>query len=603
MTLKKPHLSAEDSNVERQDSTPSAQDVIAQLERMLTGVSFKASPRRKEMLKFIVDEKLADRADRLKGVIVAQEVFGRDESFDQQSDPVVRLEARRLRSDLDSYYVDAGSKDPVRITIPIGGYVPYFEWQHQHAFASMATPEPCGQDITQPTAAPALTPSSVVNSRIAMSSGRLKRALAILTVGAFVAISAALGLSSPKSEIAAPRTAAIIVLPLETFGDSEYIELIAAGVTEDLIANLMLFQNFRVYSPDASFRQEANADPLALGRDLGVSFVVKGVMQSQNGQVHLRVRMFDAQTNEVRWSGSYSNPLNTSDFLASQRSLAVEISTALGEPYGIVNDAISLRMDHESLPSMQTYVCILQAYEYRRSFSDALFEPSLDCMMKAVERDPDYSNAWAMLGWLHLDAVRNDMVAINERSTQMAAAYNAANFAVELAPRNPAALAALSAITYYQGDYAAAEVLQREVLKLNPHDPDTLAQLGWRIAARGNREGLNYLEQAVTRSVNPPGWYFHLIAIYAYLDGDYSRALSALKTSVQDGSPIGLSFAAMSHAKLGDMEAARNALNAMADSWPLLGRDPAAVYRMQHVNETIVAALVDGLRAAGWAPP
>jgi hypothetical protein len=59
----------------------------------------------------------------------------------------------------------------------------------------------------------------------------------------------------------------------------------------------------------------------------------------------------------------------------------------------------------------------------------------------------------------------------------------------------------------------------------------------------------------------------------------------------------------MSHAKLGDMEAARVSLAAMAEAWPLLGRDPAAAYRMHHASDAIVEALVEGLREAGWTPP
>ena len=167
--------------------------------------------------------------------------------------------------------------------------------------------------------------------------------------------------------------------------------------------------------------------------------------------------------------------------------------------------------------------------------------PPLDCLKQTVVRDPDYADAWAMLGWLHLDAVRMDIAPEAERPAEMAAAFEAASHAVALEPESPRALAALSAITFYQGDYAAAEDLQREVLALNPYDPDTLAQLGWRLAVRGNREGLDYLEQAIARSANPPGWYFQLIAVYAYLDGDYARALEAAEKSATVGSPVGLS--------------------------------------------------------------
>ncbi|WP_223421667.1 hypothetical protein [Tateyamaria pelophila] len=553
------------------------------------------------MLRFIVDETLAGRGDRLKGVTVAQAVFGRDETFDQQSDPVVRLEARRLRADLDSYYVDIGSDDPVRVTVPKGGYVPHFAWQNHDAPARPKAPDPqkVPPSLMDETVPPA-TPAAATGTR----RKRLTLAAALLGLGGVLAIGLALvGWPVAVTKAATERTPAIIVLPFEAFGDNDDIALIASSVTEELIENLMLFQDFRVYSTTSSFRQIPGTDAEALGRNKGVSFVVTGVMQSQNGQVRLRARLVDTQTGEVRWSGSYDEPLNPSDLLGAQHELAVAISTELGEPYGAVNEAIARRMARESTPSMPSYACIQRAYAYRRSFEDALFAPAMACLKQAVVRDPDYADAWAMLGWLHLDSVRHDIAPQAERSDEMAAAFAAASHGVALEPGNPRTLAALSAISFYRGDYAAAEDLQRKVLALNPYDPDTLAQLGWRLAVRGNREGLEYLQQAIARSNHPPGWYFHLIAVYAYLDGDYTRALDAASQSAASGSPMAMSFAAMSHAKLGDMEAAGAALATMAEGSPLLGSDPAAAYRMHHASETIIEALVDGLRAAGWVPP
>ena len=128
-------------DTESSRSPPSTAEVRAQLQRMLDNASFRPSQRRREMLRFVVEETFAGRSDRLKGATVAISVFGRDETFDQRSDPIVRLEALRLRGDLDSYYVDAGSQDPVRITIPKGGYVPHFAWQNQEAPGPTLTPE------------------------------------------------------------------------------------------------------------------------------------------------------------------------------------------------------------------------------------------------------------------------------------------------------------------------------------------------------------------------------------------------------------------------------------------------------------------------------
>ena len=87
---------------------------------------FGASDRKKRFLQYIVQEALAGHADRIKAYTIAVDIFGRDPSFDPASDPVVRIEAGRLRRCLEHYYLTKGSADEVQITIPKGGYVPQF---------------------------------------------------------------------------------------------------------------------------------------------------------------------------------------------------------------------------------------------------------------------------------------------------------------------------------------------------------------------------------------------------------------------------------------------------------------------------------------------
>jgi hypothetical protein len=100
-----------------------------QLARILASPAFESSARRRALLRYLVEEALAGRADRLKGYTIGIDVFGLDETFDPKTDPFVRLEARRLRRDLDGYYATAGARDPVRISVPKGAYVPLSEGQ------------------------------------------------------------------------------------------------------------------------------------------------------------------------------------------------------------------------------------------------------------------------------------------------------------------------------------------------------------------------------------------------------------------------------------------------------------------------------------------
>src|ERR1043166_9402782 len=94
----------------------------AQLNRILAGKAFRQADRLKRFLSFIVDETIAGRGERLKEFVVGVEVFGKDDSFDPRNDPIVRVQARRLRSQLARYYREEGPGDDLVIDIPRGAY-------------------------------------------------------------------------------------------------------------------------------------------------------------------------------------------------------------------------------------------------------------------------------------------------------------------------------------------------------------------------------------------------------------------------------------------------------------------------------------------------
>lgn len=102
------------------------EDVRHQLERILGSRSFRQVDRLQRFLSFIVDEALAGRGDLLKEYPIGVDVFGKEPSFDPRMDPIVRVQARRLRIRLAAYYRDEGQADPMLIELPKGGYAPIF---------------------------------------------------------------------------------------------------------------------------------------------------------------------------------------------------------------------------------------------------------------------------------------------------------------------------------------------------------------------------------------------------------------------------------------------------------------------------------------------
>jgi hypothetical protein len=101
-------------------------EVRAALATIAASRPFKTSPKLTSFLRFVVETTLAGEGRRLKGYTIGVEALGRGENFDPQADPIVRVEAVRLRRALAAYYVGEGSHDPVIIGLPRGRYVPTF---------------------------------------------------------------------------------------------------------------------------------------------------------------------------------------------------------------------------------------------------------------------------------------------------------------------------------------------------------------------------------------------------------------------------------------------------------------------------------------------
>ncbi len=103
-----------------------AQRVRQQLDRILASTAFAEAGRAGRFLRHVVERKLEGRGGEIKESIIAIEVLGRNASFDSKSDPIVRVEAGRLRDRLSAYYEAEGGADPILISLPKGRYVPEF---------------------------------------------------------------------------------------------------------------------------------------------------------------------------------------------------------------------------------------------------------------------------------------------------------------------------------------------------------------------------------------------------------------------------------------------------------------------------------------------
>jgi hypothetical protein len=108
-------------------SPPSIAEVRAALDRMLASSTLRAAPRLAAFLRCVVERTIEGRSAEIKSYTIAVEALDRAPSFDPQTDPIVRVEASRLRHALARYYAGEGHDDPIAVDFVRGSYVPSFQ--------------------------------------------------------------------------------------------------------------------------------------------------------------------------------------------------------------------------------------------------------------------------------------------------------------------------------------------------------------------------------------------------------------------------------------------------------------------------------------------
>lgn len=570
----------------------SAGDIRGQLGRILAYADLQASDRRKAMLRLIVEETLNGRSTRLKSTTIAVEVFGRSADFDPSTDPVVRLEARKLRRDLDNYYAGAGRDDPIRIEIPKGAYVP--------VFTATSAPE-----LRAPVATGAPSPPGRVSERTL-----LRGLVALLTLALVASVAWQAGQDGTQiaNEPAAPRmaplgTATIIVDGFASPEGSPEDAIVAEGLSQEIAARLLQFPDLRVHFSPATSAAERGVVPASIRKAEG-SYILFGSIRSQEGQITVRAELTRGADSRVLWSERYSEPLEARSIWEIEADLASRMSAVIGEQYGIVPTDVTARMHQPAAdPTMASFLCVSRAQAYRRTHLEEAYADVRACLEEAVQRDPDYPRAWAMLSYLRFDAARFGYADTPDRGVGLQNAADAASRALALDPDNIEALKALSLIEQYRGNFDRSIDYARQAVAVNPNDPGALANLGNRLGMRGQfSDAVPLLERAIDLSVAPVPFYWQMIAFDHMMNGRWEEMRRAAEAASADNSSIGYALLAIAYGRLGDTEAARRNLRLMEGRWSMLATEPRRALEGHELDPAIIDETISGLVRAGLEP-
>jgi serine/threonine-protein kinase len=396
---------------------PSAERVRAGVQRILASNHFVHAESLSNLLKYIVEQALEGKSQSLKEYTLGVEVFHRGAEFNSKEDTIVRVQARALRSRLESYYQTDGRKDPIRVIVPKGTYVPTFEL-------------------------------AIHSKNAAFGSKRIWVwvAAAVIATGGLAWYWSARHKPSP---LAGCRTLA--VLPFDTHSAPNQ-GFIGPALAQELVLRLSEVPGLTLISFASTSRHKRSGRPLA---ELNAGCVVEGSLRHMGDEVEVDASLKDGTSGRTLWRQSYHRSVKDMSKLEAELSDAIA-SEALPNPHPV-------RASGRQPPAIDAEAALLYLearYEFNK-YQESEIRRSIELYEHALRRQPDYALAHAglALAWLRL---ANYFVPPNEG---MPKARTAAQRALELAPDLAEAHAVMAAISlvYDWRPTAAHTALQRAI--------------------------------------------------------------------------------------------------------------------------------------------
>ena len=409
----------------RQGRLPGVRAVRRQVERIFSSPDFDASRRSKEFLRFIIEESLAGRGEDLTQAAIATRVFGRKDDFDAVVDPIVRIQAGRLRRSLERYYLLSGRSDGLLVELPRGAYVPAFR----------------SRPDTEPAAPP--------EERLA---------------------------EAPAPAVQDDDWPVVLVDTFEaTDAAPEHVEA-ANLLTEELVLELGRYRFVRALLQ----REMEHLEPPRRAR---VRFSLAGRLRVANGDWRVTARLVDRSTGEQVWGDEYQTAPQPDRWSGSLVDIARVIAARVGAEEGVVVQTLAAERRKQKPAAITPYGAIVLSYEFFLARDPQGLPTALEALHRVVKADPECGPAWTRLARVSL---ANYAFELTTLFTPIDDAITYALHGVRVDPVSRPARCILAAALMVKGELEAARNELEEALRLSPDSLVYLEIIGYLLTLLGD---------------------------------------------------------------------------------------------------------------------
>jgi TolB-like protein len=536
-------LDSVEAGIERPDrhgKPADAEAVRPQLAKILRSSTFSSLTKTKQFLAYIVEETLAGNGRKLKQYNIATEAFGRDASFDPELDPVVRLEAGKLRKALENYYHNDGAFDRIRVLVPKGGYIPSF-----------VAAEPPNVAVTPASVAPVLD----------------QRRL-------------------------------LVVTPAGTF-EGEDCRPISIGLFEQLIVELTRYNDVSVVSCDALGSGSHFDTPFGLGGAHSARFVVTSSARQSGAKVRVTVRLHDVQAQAIIWTESFDFDVKSDAVIDVQDRVARRVAADIADYHGVICRLLSLQSAGEQSETWNLQTAIQRHRYLSRVTNERVYRRARSDLEYGIEAAPYHAMLWAALAHT---VFTGNVVGFDKDADWLSMVDRYAQHSFELDQKCAFGHVVTATLGIYHRDLEGTLETCRRIMEDNPHAPSTQLSAGFFRSLAGDWEtGASMLSGALEMISHPPGWAFRATFLNLYRQRDYARALFEIKKyhATEHFTPSLLRAAALG--QLGRLEEARMAATEVQRICPQFPELADRYFRSLSGFDSLSDHLKEGLQKAGLA--
>lgn len=517
---------------------PKPDEVRAALERVVLSPVFRSSPQLAAFLSFVVEAVLHGSSDRIKGYTIGVEALKRNANFDPQIDPIVRVEATRLRRAMERYYSGHGADSPVRIALARGSYVPSFSYR------SAKRGEPATSDRP--------------------ATGGLQSGNGMPTL-----------LIQPFELLATPATQAAL----------------AATLHDKLCDAFARFDTINIVSGTAD----------AAGQSANYR-LMGSVEYRDDGTTSVRFRLLDNSDGTVHWSRVFDRLRPGEDRAATEDAIVTELAAVLVQPFGVIRSHSRRRhlatgagdpryrciveasesfrsfdrdqhvrartcleqliAIHPDFVSGFSYLAALYFREFQYGYAGQMGDPAmldkaLAMARRAIELKPESSRAYQI------------MFGVLFARHEIAAAFAAGDKAIAL---NEYDMTLMS-------DYGGRLIMIGEV-----------------------KRGMDMLQKAGEFGIVRPSWHHFYMFLGSYLSADLTNMVHHATQITNEDYQLGLVARALAAAAAGDGDRASQSIQRLKTVSPAWGTDTRGELDKFFPIAELADRLARDLAKAGLAP-